>query len=327
VGPQPPPWSTEEVFVAVESLDVPGQQPRPFLKWAGGKRQLLPQLRRFYPDDFRRYHEPFLGSGAVFFDLWNLGALRARAAILSDDNADLVGCYLAVRDATNAVIETLERLAEGHAQHGKVWYYRVRDEEFNPGRRAWRRGGAHAAAYPADLAAMLIYLNRTGYNGLFRVNAAGDFNVPMGRYDRPRILDAAGLRAVAAVLAAPGIEIAEARFEQIGARAARGDFVYFDPPYAPLSRTAQFRSYTARGFADDDQERLRDLVVKLARRRVHVLLSNSTAPVITTLYEHDPRAGAVGLQAHRVSARRAINSRAQRRGAVEEMLVTNLPSP
>jgi DNA adenine methylase len=286
----------------------------------------LPQLRRFFPGDFRRYHEPFLGSGAVFFDLWNSGALRDRVAILTDDNADLVGCYLAVRDNFDAVIATLERLADGHARYGKAWYYQVRDDQFNAGRRAWRSDGARAVAYSPDLAAMLIYLNRTGYNGLFRVNAAGDFNVPMGRYDRPRIIDAGRLRAAAAVLGAPGVEIAEAPFEQVGTRATRGDFVYFDPPYAPLSRTAQFRSYTAHGFADEDQERLRDLVVRLANRGVHVLLSNSTAPVITTLYEGDPRAGAAGLEAHRVSARRAINSRGQRRGAIEEILVTNLHS-
>jgi DNA adenine methylase len=304
---------------------VPDERLRPFLKWAGGKRQLLPQLRRFYPAEFHRYHEPFLGSGAVFFDLWNLGALRNRAAVLTDDNADLVGCYLAIRDATDIVLATLEELASGHARDGKAWYYTVRDDQFNPARRRWRLDGGRATAYTPQLAAMLIYLNRTGYNGLFRVNAAGEFNVPVGRYERPRIVDADGLRAVAKVLATPGIEVKEARFEEVGRHAARGDFVYFDPPYAPLSRTAQFRSYTARGFASGDQERLRDLAVQLAGRGVHVLLSNSTAPVIATLYEQDPRAGSAGLRAHRVPARRAINSRARARGAIEEMLVTNLP--
>jgi DNA adenine methylase len=303
---------------------VPASEPRPFLKWAGGKRQLLSQFRRFYPESFVAYHEPFLGSGAVFFDLWNLGKLAGRRAILTDHNADLIGCYLRVRDSASGVIAALDRLAHGYERHGRAHYYKVRDDEFNPARRAWRTSGGQPASYGAELAAMLIYLNRTGFNGLFRLNGDGDFNVPAGRYDRPRIVDADRVRAVAGVLASPSVEILESRFEAVGERAHEGDFVYFDPPYAPLTRTAQFTSYTSRGFDDDDQQRLADIAVKLSTRRVHVMLSNSTAPGVTSFYERNVTARRAGLRAYRVPARRAINSHAGRRGTIDELLVTNL---
>ena len=299
-------------------------EPRPFLKWAGGKRQLLPQLRRFYPDDFGTYHEPFLGSGAVFFDLWQLGKLRNRRAILTDDNADLIGCYLGVRDKTSEVVTALEKLAQGHERHAREHYYRVRDDAFNPARRAWREAGGAPSAYTPELAAMLIYLNRTGYNGLFRLNASGEFNVPAGRYERPRIVDLVRLHAVADALATQAIDIQESRFEHVRDRAHDGDFVYFDPPYAPLSPTAQFRSYTAQRFENADQQRLSEIAVLLATRGVRVMLSNSTASSVTKLYEQDGPARHANLSTYRLPARRAINSRATSRGAIEELLVTNL---
>lgn len=297
---------------------------RPFLKWAGGKRQLLPQLRRFYPSRFATYHEPFLGSGAVFFDLVGRGDLAARAAVLTDENPDLIGCYLRVRDSVDDVIGGLERLERGHTSGGADHYRRVRDQRFNPRRLAWRKAGGSLDGYGPDLAAMLIYLNRTGYNGLFRVNQSGGFNVPPGRYSNPRITDAELLRQVSATLSAPGMRVSLGSFESVVDRAAAGDFVYFDPPYAPLSPTANFRSYTARGFTDADQARLQQVAVTLAERGVSVLLSNSTAPVVLDLFEGDGAARAAGLRAVRVPARRAINTRADRRGLVEELLVTNL---
>jgi DNA adenine methylase len=296
---------------------------RPFLKWAGGKRQLLPQLRRFYPPHFATYHEPFLGSGAVFFDLVDRGELRAGGAVLSDENADLIGCYLRVRDSVEAIIDTLERLEQGHTSGGADHYRRIRDGCFNPGRAAWRQAGAALDGYGPELAAMLIYLNRTGYNGLFRVNRSGGFNVPPGRYVRPRITDTTLLRAVSATLSGPGVRLALAPFESVVDRAVSGDFVYFDPPYAPLSATANFRAYTAGGFSDADQARLQQVTLTLARRGVTVLLSNSVAPAVVALFEADGRARAAGLRAVRVPARRAINTRGDRRGLVEELLVTN----
>ena len=171
---------------------------------------------------------------------------------------------------------------------------------------------------------MLIYLNRAGFNGLFRLNSHGGFNVPIGRYKNPLICDADNLRAVARALRA-NVTLVQDNFESVLAHAKRGDFVYFDPPYAPMTRTALFTSYTSTGFSLEDQERLQQVVVELAARGCWVLLSNSTAPDITRLYDGNPEAVAVGLRAHKVPARRAINSDAAKRGKVLEYLITNIP--
>ena len=294
---------------------------RPFLKWAGGKRQLLPQLRRFYPERFRGYHEPFLGSGAVFFDLAAAAGLRGRRVRLTDVNADLIGCWLQVRDAPEAVIDRLRALESDYNDAPAEHYYRIRDEQFNPARTAIVRG---IGSYTPDLAAMLIFLNRTGYNGLFRLNSKGMFNVPHGRYTNPRICDAENLRRVAATLSGLAVDIVHEPYRKVLDTARRGDFIYFDPPYAPLSMTAQFTSYTADGFTSADQLQLQRVVIKLAKRGCHFLLSNSTASEITTLYEDSPDTLQVGISAHRVAARRAINSNAARRGEVSEYAITNV---
>ncbi|HUQ86239.1 MAG TPA: Dam family site-specific DNA-(adenine-N6)-methyltransferase [Vicinamibacterales bacterium] len=298
---------------------------RPFLKWVGGKRQLLPELRRFYPASIGRYFEPFVGSGAVFFDLLNRDQLNGHGAVLGDDNADLIGCYRRVGHSLDAVLAALEPLAQDHALRGRECYMQVRDERFNPLRAAWRERGANLDDYPAELAAMVIYLNRTGYNGLYRVNASGEFNVPPGRYDKPKILDRALLTAASQVFASPHVTLQHAAFDRVLDEARAGDFVYFDPPYAPLSRTANFRGYTGRMFADADQSRLQEVVIELARRGVNVVLSNSTAPSVTELYEGNPAALDAGLHTWRVTARRAVNSNAEKRGRVEEIVVSNVP--
>ena len=178
---------------------------RPFLKWVGGKRQLLPVLRRFYPEKVGAYFEPFLGSGAVFFDLAGRGAINGHGAVLSDDNPDLIGCYRRIRTSLDEVVANLEELARDHAVRGRECYMQVRDERFNPLRAEWHRSGSDPDTYSAELAAMLIYLNRTGYNGLFRVNASGVFNVPPGRYDRPRIVDRSLLMRAAGALSADNV--------------------------------------------------------------------------------------------------------------------------
>lgn len=300
------------------------QRARPFLKWAGGKRQLLPALRRFYPSQFTRYHEPFLGSGAVFFDLYGRGLLDGRGATLADTNPDLIACYSTLRDQPHQVIDELSRLARDHERDGAAHYYAVRNERFNPGRRALL-AATDGFAYTPSLAAMLIYLNRTGYNGLFRLNADGEFNVPAGRYPKPNICDAENLLMVSAALRRRDVTLQHRGFDRVADDAGVGDFLYVDPPYAPLTATARFTAYTAEGFHSRDQARLRDLLLTLAARGCHILMSNSTAAEITRLYEDDPAVTAAGLRCHRVSARRAINSNATRRGRVEEYLITNVP--
>ena len=299
---------------------------RPFLKWAGGKRQLLPRLREFYPEAFAAYREPFLGSGAVFFDLVNQGRLAGRRTFLTDTNADLVGCYARLRDEPEAVIRRLRRLAVDYARDPEGHYYRVREQKFNPARQALSNGhGIESGRYTADLAAMLVYLNRTGFNGLFRLNAKGMFNVPLGRYANPSICDEENLRQVAAVLAAPAISIEQVQYVDGLAAASEGDFIYLDPPYAPVSSTAQFTSYTSEGFSIADQVALQRTVVRLARKGCRVLLSNSTAPAVAELYDGNRDAARAGLRCYKIPARRAINSNAARRGQVLEYLITNMP--
>lgn len=299
---------------------------QPFLKWAGGKRQLLPALRAFYPACFGAYFEPFVGSGAVFFDLAACGLLESHPVVLSDLSGDVVGCYQAIRRDVASVIRALRALQAGHAREGIGHYYAIRDGRFNPlrARRQLEASEGSVGEYPASLAAMFIYLNRTGFNGLFRLNRRGEFNVPAGRYDRPRICDAENLRAVARALRRPDIGVEWTPFDHVLDRARPGDFLYFDPPYAPVSATARFTAYTADGFSVADQERLQRLLVTLARRGCHVLLSNSVAPAVAALYEDCHEARLAGLRAWRVPARRAINAQGSRRGPVAEFLVTNI---
>ena len=300
---------------------------RPLLKWAGGKRQLLPALRRHYPVSFDRYIEPFVGSGAVFFDLFGAGRLEGRPVRLVDLNADLIGCYCAVRDQTEAVIAELELLEEEHRARGSACYYEVRDRRFNPARAGrvppGKSGGA--AACTPGLAAMFIYLNRTGFNGLFRLNRQGAFNVPAGRYADPRIYDAAHVRWVARALSSDAVTLECMPFEQALADGRRGDFIYCDPPYAPLSRTANFAHYTAGGFGALDHGRLQEAVLASARRGAVVLMSNSSTPATVAAYG-GPAARAAGLTIEHVPARRAINSRATLRGPVNELIITNAPT-
>ena len=307
-------------------IKLPNYQIRPLLKWVGGKRQLLPELRRFYPSSFNRYIEPFFGSGAVFFDLHAAGLLGGKEVVLIDSNADLIGCYRTVRDAPEAVARELTRLAARRTHDPRGHYFHVRDERFNPLRETLRSSDG-AVAYTPALAAMFIYLNRTGFNGLFRVNARGTFNVPPGRYERPRIVDRGKLKQVAAALGAPGVTIEHDGFERAQAIASPADFIYFDPPYAPLTRTSNFTSYTAARFDRGDQVRLQQMAIELAARGCHVVISNSSADEILELYERDAAARRAGLQVYRVRARRAINSKASRRGAVDELVITNVQSP
>jgi DNA adenine methylase len=304
---------------------------RPPLKWAGGKRQLLPAIGRLYPEQFSRYTEAFFGSGAVFFDLFASGRLAGRTARLCDINPDLLGCYRTLRDYPDEVIAELEALAREYRKDGERCYYDIRDGRFNPARAAATAGTSHDAqsaanAYTPSLAAMLIFLNRTGFNGLFRLNRSGAFNVPMGRYADPRICDPTHLRAVADTFASHAISLELQPFDVTLASVGEGDFVYCDPPYAPLSRTSNFSSYTADGFTSADQARLQQAVIDACGRGATVIVSNSSAPEILDLYSA-PAARRAGLLVHRVPARRSINSRAVSRGPVDELLISNAQTP
>lgn len=274
----------------------------PFLKWAGGKRQLLPNLMRRVPDLARgggRYFEPFVGGGALFFALAQTGRLPKGAARLSDINGELITTYRVVRDDVEGLIQKL-RAHENTEEH----YYGVRAQD-----------PRHLSA--TERAARLIYLNKTCFNGLFRENSRGEFNVPFGRYARPCICAEDTLRAASAALRDVAIEVAS--FEETAQLARPGDFVYCDPPYAPVSRTASFTRYSAGGFDEVAQARLALVAALLAERGVNVMLSNSVAPLVRELY-------ASFHIVEEVQATRAINSRADRRGKVGELILCAGPA-
>jgi DNA adenine methylase len=265
-----------------------GVAPRPFIKWVGGKRQLLPELLRHAPVKFSRYFEPFLGGGALFF------RLMPAKAILADANERLIRAYRGVRNSVDEVVGLLKSYP-----HDARFFYTLRSSEID-------------SASDAEVAAWFIYLNKTGFNGLYRVNRKNGFNVTFGRYTAPAICDEPTLRGCSAALAKAELMVAD--FEQVVAGARQGDFVYFDPPYVPLSVTSSFASYTSRGFGPEDQMRLRDVARDLRNRGVHILLSNSSSPFVQDLYKE-------GFEKFRVAATRLVNSNALRRGAIAELVI------
>lgn len=271
--------------------------PRPFLKWVGGKGQLLPELMKRIDrlDGFGRYHEPFVGGGALFFELYRQGRLGRKQAYLSDNNPRLVETYVAVRDDVDAIVKRLEH---HKARHGETYYYDVR---------------SRVPDDAVDRAARIIYLNKTCYNGLYRENRKGEFNSPFGRYKNPQICDAENLRAVSEALKRAKIECRH--FQSVVKHAERGDLVYFDPPYHPVSKTASFTGYDRGGFGEDSQRLLATVYAQLAEKGAKVLLSNSMTEFIEALY------GSYTVDS--VNANRAVNSRADRRGKVAEALVRN----
>jgi DNA adenine methylase len=274
----------------------------PFLKWAGGKAKLVPALLELLPREGPlAYHEPFVGAGAVFFGLE--AERRLRSAALNDMNEELIGTYEAVRDRVDEVIAELASVSAeylGRAdQHSRAeHYYDVR---------------AQRPTNPAARAARMVFLNRTCFNGLYRVNRKGEFNVPHGDYARPRILDADGLRACSAALA--GAALSTLDFEEACLSAGAGELVYLDPPYQPLTPTANFTSYTSADFGEGEQRRLADVFRDLTRRGVRAILSNSAHPAVEALYR--------GYPMRRIPMARAINSDGSKRGPVEELVVTN----
>lgn len=279
-------------------------QATPFLKWAGGKKRLAATVARRAPTHFARYHEPFLGGGAVFFALRSAG--MAEASSLNDASLELVSCFTAIRDNVDELVRALRRLEDNylHAPDRAAVYYDVRGQ---------------LALDPIDQAARMMFLNRTCYNGLYRVNRSGQFNVPHGRYANPRIIDEDNIRACSRALA--GAAISHDDFEAACDRAKRGDFVYLDPPYQPLSRTSSFTGYTSGAFGIAEQERLRDCFERLTSRGVAAVVSNSDHECVRELY------GDRGYTIEEVAMLRAINSNPERRTAIGELLVSNTNRP
>jgi len=278
----------------------------PFLKWAGSKRKLLPTLRTLLPTDIasRRYVEPFLGGGALFFDL------QPQNAFLTDANCDLMLTYFAVRNFSDLVLKELRILRE---RHNEMHYYRVRDA-YNGTARPMRH---HDHVPVAQRAAWFIYLNKTGFNGLYRVNKDGKFNVPWGKYDQPTIYDAVTLFEAQEALNASDIALGLGGFKcwELEEYAAPGDFIYLDPPYLPVSDSANFTSYTDEGFGMRDHVRLAALFVTLDKRGCKLMLSNCAHPDIVALYS--------GYDVKKVEVARSINSDGAGRGVVGEIIVRN----
>jgi DNA adenine methylase len=277
--------------------DLKSPKARPVLKWVGGKGQLLPELIKRVPTTFSTYHEPFVGGGALFFELAAQGKITT--ALLSDVNPSLVEVYIALRDCVDDVIKILKR-----HRYEEDYYYKIR------------------ALKPAKLslparAARIIYLNKTCYNGLYRENRAGEFNVPFGRHKNPTICDESNLRAVSRML--QSVQIAHSHFSSILQIAQSGDFVYFDPPYHPVSVTANFTAYSRHGFGEQEQIQLRNTFSELTQKGVKVMLSNSDTPFIRELYD--------GYGISRVYASRLVNSKASSRGKVSEVVVCNYSLP
>lgn len=280
-------------------IELKNELVKPFLKWAGGKRQLQSVLRANLPSQWdmnlKSYFEPFIGGGAMLFDL------QPPQATISDRNPQLINCYEVIKDAVDELIEELRK----HLNE-EDYYYNLRD---------WDRNDILSTKSKIESAARIIFLNKTCYNGLFRVNASGQFNVPFGRYKNPNILDVSGLKAVSEYFQVSKINMLNQDFQVTVKDAQSGDFIYFDPPYDPVSSTASFTSYYINNFNRDEQIRLKKTVDELSYRGCHVLLSNSYTDFIQDLYGD--------YQQVKVLATRSINSVATKRGSVEEILIKN----
>ena len=265
----------------------------PIVKWAGGKRQLLADLRDNLPEDFNRYFEPFIGGGALFF------SLQPDNAYISDVNEELVNLYHVIKTDIYELIDDLKR-----HKNTKEYFYEIRSIDRNDKYSKWT---------DVQKASRFIYLNRTCFNGLYRVNSKGEFNVPFGDYSNPRIIDEINLLNCSNLL--QNTEIKCADFSEILNHVEKGDFVYFDPPYMPLNETSSFTSYTKGGFGEDMQVKLKETCDELNNLGVYFMLSNSDTPIINKLYKD--------YNVKKVFASRAINSVASKRGKISEVLVRN----
>jgi DNA adenine methylase len=274
--------------------------PKPFVKWAGGKRQLIPILHQNLPESFGTYYEPFLGGGALLFHI--LTDKNGQKCSISDLNSDLVLAYTTIRDRIDALISSLKSHEKNYQKDSKSYYYSVR--ESNPRNEV-------------EKTSRLIFLNRTCFNGLYRVNSKGKFNVPLGKYTNPNIVNEENLRAVSSILQTNRISIKCRDFESVLRDAKKGDLVYFDPPYQPVSSTANFTSYTTKDFTYDDLTRLAELCLKLDSKECHVLLSNSDSKEVSDIFEKKP------WKITKIEANRSINSNSKKRTGHFELLIKN----
>lgn len=271
----------------------------PFVKWAGGKTQLLPELDPLIPQDFGSYFEPFVGGGAMFFHL--VAKNRPFKAYLTDKNPDLINAYSVVKNDLKSLISALRKNQSAFNQSRDEYYYKLRKRT--------------KFVSDAERAARFITLNRTCYNGLYRVNKNGVFNVPIGSYRNPLICDVNNLEKVSANLKFADAWIKSIDYKDALEMAEAGDFVYLDPPFDPTSSTSNFTSYTEYGFGNDNQRELRDIFDRLDRKGCRIILSNSDTPMIRELYR--------GRRRKSVDALRNINCKASRRRGHKELLITN----
>ena len=270
---------------------------QPFVKWVGGKRQLLTSIRPLLPSKIKRYYEPCLGGGAVFLDR------QPPAAVINDFNAELINCYIVIKNSPEELlVECL--LHPNTSEH----FYQIRGLDRKP---------KFSLMSPVQRAARILYLNKTCFNGLFRVNSQGQFNVPFGSYKDPVIAEPTVIRAVSRYLNSAQIDFRNVDFETAVWDAGQDDFVYFDPPYDPVSDTSSFTGYSVDGFSRTEQARLKQVCDDLTQRGVKVLLSNSDTPFVRELFSDDR------YTIQTVQARRNVNSVATGRGKVDEVLVLN----
>jgi len=274
--------------------------PKPFVKWAGGKRQLIPQIEKHLPEKFSSYFEPFLGGGALLFHL--LSENKNLKGYVSDLNSDLVLAYVTIRDNLNGLLKSLQKHSDNYFSDSKSYYYSVR--ESNPKSQI-------------EKVSRLLFMNRTCFNGLYRVNSKGKFNVPLGRYSNPNIVQEENLRSVNQFLNHNKIIIKCQDFSSTVEKAKKGDFVYFDPPYQPVSKTANFTSYTNGNFGLNDLKRLAKVSNQLAKKGVNVLLSNSSSKQVRELFSSKY------WEINKIVANRAINSDSNKRTGHSELLIKN----
>lgn len=272
---------------------------QPFLKWAGGKRQLIPQMEKYLKKiKYTNYYEPFLGGGSVFL------YMQPEKAVVNDYNNDLIECYKCIKDSYKELISKLE---EYETKNTEEDFYRIREYDRKEEFKNWS---------PVEKAARLIYLNKTCYNGLFRLNSAGQFNTPFGKYKNPNICNKPVLKALHEYFNKNDITFISGDFEECCKDVEKGSLVYFDPPYDQFDDQVNFVGYTENGFTKKDQERLKKLCDKLINKGCTVVISNSATPFIKKLYGDKNK-----YSIHILMAKRNINSNGNKRGEIEEVLI------